>query len=60
MTTMFKHSNGWELNARILRLHNDHYESGLANRAESTRIATLQIEKIVKTEIAQDPDLVWC
>lgn len=57
---MFKHSNGWELNTRILRLFNDHHEAGLANKAQSTRDATLRLEEIVKSEISQDRHLVWC
>lgn len=57
---MFKHSDGWHLNARMLRLHNDHYETGMANKAESMRDATRYIENVVKSEIAQDRDLVWC
>lgn len=57
---MFKHFDGWGLNARILRLHNDHYESGLANKSDETRNATLRLEQIVKLEISQDRGLVWC
>jgi len=57
---MFKHQCGWQLNARMLRLHNDHYEAGLTNKSENTRNATLYIENYVKTEIATDQTLVWC
>lgn len=57
---MFKHTTGWDLNARILRLFNDHHEAGLQNKAETTRDATRRLENIVRTEIAQDHDLVWC
>lgn len=59
-STMFKHSDGWGLNARMLRLHNDWYEEGLANKAECTRESTLYIERVVKAEISQDDSLVWC
>jgi len=57
---MFKHTTGWDLNARMLRLHNDHYETGRVNKSQETREAALHIENVVKTEIAQDRDLVWC
>lgn len=57
---MFKHIDGWHLNARMLRLHNDHYEFGIANKSEQTRDAARYIENIVKEEIAQDRGLVWC
>lgn len=57
---MFKHSDGWMLNARMLRLYNDHHEAGLVNKAETTRDATRHIERVVREEIAQDRGLVWC
>ena len=57
---MYKHQIGWELNARMLRLHNDHFETGMANKSEHTRNSTLYVENIVKTSIAQDRTLVWC
>lgn len=57
---MFKHECGWQLNARMLRLHNDYYEAGMANKSENTRNATVYIENYVKSEIAQDSKLVWC
>lgn len=57
---MFKHSDGWGLNARILRLFNDHHEAGMVNKAQSTREATARLAEIVREEIAQDRSLVWC
>lgn len=57
---MFKHTDGWGLNARMLRLSNDHYEAGMANKSDHTREATAHIENVVRKEIASDRDLVWC
>lgn len=57
---MFKHSDGWTLNARILRLYNDHHESGMASKSQHTRESTIRLKEIVETEIAQDDALVWC
>lgn len=57
---MFKHHAGWELNVRILRLHNDHYEAGMINKSEHTRNSTLYLENYVKEQIAQDKTLIWC
>lgn len=53
-------SVGWELKARMLRLFNDHHESGMANKAESTRDSTIYIADLVRNEIARDSALVWC
>ena len=47
---MFKHSTGWDLNARILRLFlEDHFGDQY-----------VYLFRIVREEIAQDRQLVWC
>jgi hypothetical protein len=59
-STMYKHSDGWGLNARILRLHLDDYEAGLARDAKAGTNHTEYLERIVRDEISQDDSLVWC
>lgn len=44
----------------MLRLFNDHHEAGIANLSPDTRLATVSIARIVRDEIFQDRDLVWC
>lgn len=59
--SMFKSpSVGWQLKARMLRLFNDHHEAGMANLSEHTRESTVYIANLVRAEIAQDRELVWC
>ena len=47
---MFKHSTGWDLNARILRLVTDH----------AAHVCDIHLFWIVREEIAQDRALIWC
>jgi hypothetical protein len=53
-------SAGWQLKARMLRLFNDHHEWGMANLSQHTRESTAYIAGLVRDEIAQDRELVWC
>lgn len=46
---MFKHSTGWWLNANILQLVTEHPQHCCDN-----------LHKVVREEIAQDRQLVWC
>lgn len=52
---MFKHSNGWELNARILRLVTDYPEA-----CATVPAGPDYLPRVVREEIAQDRGLVWC
>jgi len=52
---MFKHIDGWHLNAQILKL--------CTRDEERSRRDTVNFEylnRIVREEIAQDRGLVWC
>jgi hypothetical protein len=44
----------------MLRLFNDHHETGMSNLSAETRLATVSIANIIKNEVAQDSALVWC
>lgn len=52
---MYRHSTGWDINARILRLRTD-FENHPSNNAETSAY----LDRVVKEEIAQDSALVWC
>ena len=56
---MFKHSDGWHLNARILRLETDYAEE-CRTRALASGQNPDYLPRIVREEIAQDRELVWC
>lgn len=54
---MFKHTTGWELNAQMLRVFNEapqHCNLAFPEAPERT------IAYVVRNEIAQDRQLVWC
>lgn len=55
---MFKHSTGWDLNARMLRLFNDYAEHCKLRAIQSNQDPDW-LPNVVR-EIASDRTLVWC
>lgn len=56
---MFKHYCGWHLNARILRLVNDHAAQCIRDAANNGQDPDY-LFRIVREEIREDRNLVWC